>query len=134
MDVKLPQSIREALEALGVDPALVESCAGGPQVRVMKASLDDTLEVLRKSNRDQVVMTRVDSETAQALDDWVKVGAAKSRSEAAALFLREGLNMRAADLKRLAGVLAEYEAAKARLKHESDSLFGRANEEDSAID
>lgn len=126
--VKLPKTVMDVLAQLGVDPALLEEGEDGPRIVVVKAGLDEARDALKGTNRDQVVMTRVDAATAAALDDWVKVGAAKSRSEAAALFLREGLNMRADDLKRLSGALAAFEAAKERLKRESDLLFGRGPE------
>ncbi len=126
--VNIPAQLRDMLVQLGIDPAALEGTAGGPKVVVVSASLDDALEAVREGNREHVIMTRVDTATATQLDDWVKVGAAKSRSEAAALFMREGLNVRADDLRRLSDVLADYEAAKARLKRESDALFGRGED------
>lgn len=128
--VKLPAHVAAALNQLGVDPSLLENDDGQPRVVVVKASLDDAREALKDAQRDQVVMTRVDAATAAALDDWVKVGAAKSRSEAAALFLREGLNLRADDLKRLSDALAAYEEAKARLQRESDAILRRDRSND----
>ncbi|MBY0285127.1 MAG: hypothetical protein K2W81_14335 [Sphingomonas sp.] len=122
--VKLPPHILDALQQLGVDPELLDEAGDGPKVVVVRASLDDARQALRKTNRDQTIMARVDEATASALDDWVKVGAAKSRSEAAALFLREGLKVRADDLARLSDALAAFEEAEERLKREGRAIFG----------
>ena len=64
-----------------------------------------------ESPRDHTVMVRVDEKTSKQLDSWVEIGAVKSRSEAAALFIREGLQMRADEL-------AELEEALQKLKPE----------------
>jgi Arc/MetJ-type ribon-helix-helix transcriptional regulator len=69
-------------------------------------------------------MVRVDSETNDALDSWVQTGAVKSRSEAAALFIREGLRVRADELERLKGALDEVEAARERLRQQANHVFG----------
>ena len=73
-------------------------CRDGPRIVVVQASLDEAKKALGESPRDHVVMARVDADTAADLDRWVDVGLAKSRSEAAALFLREGLHLRQRDL------------------------------------
>jgi len=46
-------------------------------------------------------MVRVDEDTSNALDAWVEAGAVKSRSAAAALFIREGLKVRDSELQDL---------------------------------
>jgi len=79
---------------------------------------------MEKNPRDQVVMVRVDEKTSQALDAWVETGAVKSRSEAAALFIREGLKMRADELERLRDALRDVESAKERLRQKAQELFG----------
>jgi Arc/MetJ-type ribon-helix-helix transcriptional regulator len=68
-------------------------------------------------------MVRVDAETARTLDAWVETGAVKSRSEAAALFIREGLNVRASELDRLKDALSGVEEAKDRLRREARDVF-----------
>ncbi len=79
--------------------------------------------------RDQVVMVRVDQETTTKLDTWVETGAVKSRSEAAALFIREGLKVRESELDRLRDVLQNYNEAKDRLRREARDAFGLGGEE-----
>jgi len=69
-------------------------------------------------------MVRVDSETSEDLDAWVETGAVKSRSEAAALFIREGLRVRADELERLKGALDDVEAARERLRQQARHVFG----------
>ncbi len=89
--------------------------------------LSDCVEELGRSPRDQVVMVRVDSDTSEALDAWVETGAVKSRSEAAALFIREGLNVRADELNRLKGALEEVESARSRLRERAREVLGRVD-------
>ncbi len=86
------------------------------------------MEEMGRSPRDQVVMVRVDSETSEALDAWVETGAVKSRSEAAALFIREGLKVRADELERLRGALTDVEKARERLRKEARKVFGEDSE------
>ncbi|MBX9880692.1 MAG: hypothetical protein K2X73_01835 [Sphingomonas sp.] len=125
----LPQHVTEALEKLGVDPALLAG-EGGTRVVVVQAGLEQARQALREHSRDQVVMARVDQATAAQLDRWVAAGVAKSRSEAAALFIGEGLRLRAGDLERLSSAIEALEAAKARLQQEAESIFGARPNED----
>ncbi len=55
----------------------------------------------------------------------------KSRSEAAALFIGEGLKVRADELERLRGALADVEEARERLREQARSVFGEESETDS---
>jgi hypothetical protein len=122
----LDERVRAALAALGIDLADL-SCADGstpPRVVVVAASLKDSLAGLSQSVRDQVLMVRVDAETIATLDRWVTTGAARSRSEAAALFLREGLAVRAADLGAMSGAIDRLEAAKRDLEIRAAALLG----------
>ena len=66
----------------------------------------------------------MDGETSAALDAWVETGAVKSRSEAAALFIGEGLKMRAMELERLGVALHEVKEAKTRLLRQAKEVFG----------
>ena len=90
----------------------------------MAPGLADSVKEMGKSIRDQVVMVRIDDDSNQALDDWVEAGAVKSRSEAAALFIREGLKVRASELDRLKEALEEVQSARQRLRDEAKNIFG----------
>ncbi len=48
----------------------------------------------------------------------------RSRSEAAALFIREGLKVRAEELARMEDALREVHAAKQRLADKAKEVFG----------
>ena len=130
-------SIQESLEEAGIDVDLSGSSKTwswpkkSKRVKVVCVTpgLKDSVDEMGKTPRDQVVMVRVDSETSQALDDWVETGAVKSRSEAAALFIREGLRVRADELERLKGALNEVEAAKERLREQARHVFGGGDDE-----
>ena len=89
--------------------------------------LKDSVEALNKGRRDQVVMVRIDEETSKSLDDWVESGAVRSRSEGAALFIREGLKVRADELEKLNEALEDVKAARERLRREAQRVFGREN-------
>jgi Arc/MetJ-type ribon-helix-helix transcriptional regulator len=115
------------LESQGLDlDALCGEDAEGARVKVvcvapdMKASLRE----LDAVTRDQVVMVRVDEQTSRTLDAWVETGAVRSRSEAAALFIREGLKVRAEELERLRDALREVEDAKRRLREKARAVLG----------
>jgi Arc/MetJ-type ribon-helix-helix transcriptional regulator len=85
--------------------------------------LKNSVDELGKTPRDQVVMVRVDTETSEELDAWVETGAVKSRSEAAALFIREGLSVRADELERLRGAIRDVEQARERLREQAEQVF-----------
>ncbi|GEM_PF-1638921 len=108
------------------------SCCGGASVKVVCVApgLRDSVEQMGRSPRDQVVMVRVDESTSSDLDAWVETGAVKSRSEAAALFIREGLGVRADELARLREALADVEAARGRLRAQAQEIFGAGGKED----
>jgi hypothetical protein len=113
------------LEALlgveGQDPLVKVVCVG--------ANLQQSVEELASQARDQVVMVRIDEKTLVDLDAWVDTGAVKSRSEAAALFIREGLRVRASELEQLRDALQELERAKERVKRKADEVFGAPQRE-----
>lgn len=126
------QGVQGELEKAGiaVDLSGGSSCFSWPKgdsrVKVVCVSpgLKDSVEELGKAPRDQVVMVRVDAETSAALDAWVETGAVKSRSEAAALFIREGLNVRSDELARLKDALDDVDAARERLRERARQVFG----------
>lgn len=84
----------------------------------------DSVDEMSRTPRDQVLMVRVDETTSRDLDAWVETGAVKSRSEAAALFIREGLKVREAELTQLREALDDVEAAKDRLRDRAREVFG----------
>lgn len=111
----------------------VKDCCGAEgeakvKVVCVASDLGDSVREMGKTPRDQVVMVRVDESSSQALDAWVETGAVKSRSEAAALFIREGLQVRADELERLRDALQDVEQAKDRLRRRAEDIFGSADE------
>lgn len=130
------ESIQQGLEQAGISVDLsgnsraVSWSPKSNRVKVVCVSpgLKDSVDELGRSTRDQVVMVRVDSETSGALDAWVETGAVKSRSEAAALFIREGLKVRADELERLRSALEDVEEARERLRQQARHVFGEEGE------
>ena len=126
------ESIQDELEAAGIGVDLgADACTwswpkNSKRVKVVCVApgLKDSVDEMGKSPRDQVVMVRVDSETSEALDAWVETGAVKSRSEAAALFIREGLKVRSDELERLRDALEDVESARERLREQAEHVFG----------
>lgn len=121
------QLIREQLRAQGLDfNTLCCTPQGAASLKVVcvPSSLRASVEAMGAAARDQVVMVRVDTETANALDAWVQTGAVKSRSEAAALFIREGLKVRSSELRDLEEALQDVERAKTKLRERARSVLG----------
>ena len=121
--------VRDQLKRAGIEiemPDLASEEAEERRVRVVLVSPDlkDAVDEMGQSVRDQVVMVRVDEETLAKLDAWVAIDAVKSRSEAAALFIREGLKVRQPELSKLEQALAEVEAAKERLRKQAREVLG----------
>jgi len=73
-------------------------------------------------------MVRIDEETRKTLDAWVETGYFKSRSEAAALFMREGLKIRASELEKLKDALHQVAQAKNVLRDKASEIFGTKKE------
>lgn len=123
---RILEVVREQLRAHGID--LDAGCCGPESAKIkvvcVAPDLKATVEELGKSPRDQVVMVRVDAETARDLDAWVETGAVRSRSEAAAVFMREGLQVRAAELSKLRDALREVESARERLRARAREVLG----------
>ena len=117
----------EQLKKQGIDlKKLSENCLSGIPFKVVcvASDLEDSLREMGEGTRDQVVMVRIDDETTESLDDWVETGAVKSRSEGAALFIREGLKVRAEELARLKDALADVKAAKEKLREQAKDVLG----------
>ncbi len=126
------ETIRAQLEEKGIDVDAL--CSGDPESARVKvicvaAGMGESLKELGQATRDQVVMVRVDEQTSKALDAWVETGVVKSRSEAAALFISEGLKVRGGELEQLADALRGVERAKERLRQKASDVFGETTNE-----
>jgi Arc/MetJ-type ribon-helix-helix transcriptional regulator len=125
----LDTQVLEQLREQGIDLTSLACCTDddGSPVRVVcvAASVGEALDAMGKFTRDQVVMVRVDQETVRKLDAWVETGAVKSRSEAAALFIREGLELRDQELEELGDAIDAVERAKEQLRKRVREVLGR---------
>lgn len=127
-------SVREALERAGISLETVGSedlVSGDVKVLCLAGHLSQSVEAMAEAPRDQVVMVRLNKDAVHQLDSWVETGALRSRSEAAALFIQEGLALRSAELDELRGPLEEVRAARTRLKSVAEEVLGGATKEDS---
>jgi Arc/MetJ-type ribon-helix-helix transcriptional regulator len=127
--------VRQELSNAGIDldAGCCDPSSDSPlKVVCVSGGLADSLKEMGRAPRDQVVMARLDEETTKTLDDWIEAGAFKSRSEAAALFIREGLKLHARELQELAEALRGVEQAKDRLRHKAREVFESANGDTSA--
>jgi Arc/MetJ-type ribon-helix-helix transcriptional regulator len=119
----------------GIDLSGLVCCddLGDPlRVVCVKTNVGDVLDEMGKAKRDQVVMVRVDAETAEQLDAWVETGAVKSRSEAAALFIREGLKVRSGELNDLEDAIQKVDEAKQKLRERVREVLGTDDREGDA--
>ena len=119
-------SIQETLNDAGLEIELPDLSDLDPlnyKMVCMPFGLAASLQDLERERRENVVMVRVDNRTQKSLDAWIEAGAVKSRSEAAALFIREGLNVRAQELKELEDALREVEEAKERLREKAKTVL-----------
>ncbi len=117
----------------GIDLSALSCCdeeSGPLRVVCVNANVGDVLDEMGQSKRDQVLMVRVDEKTAEQLDDWVETGAVKSRSEAAALFIREGLHVRASELGNLEDAIQKVDQAKQELRERVREVLGTHGEEE----
>lgn len=123
--------IQTELREYGID---LEACCEEVEpfrakVVCVATDLKESLRELGQSARNTVVMVRVDDETSDALDAWVETGAVKSRSEAAALFIQEGLRVRTQELDRLGDALKDVQEARQRLKQRVREVFSPDEDE-----
>ena len=137
------ETLQNKLESLGVDlensmggigislHELEDRLADGIKVVFVTPDLGESVREMGENPRDHTVMVRVDEETQRKLDAWVETGAVKSRSEAAALFIREGLHVRSEELAELEDALASVDRAKQRLRAKAKTVFGDLQDEDS---
>jgi hypothetical protein len=119
--------IADALEGHGIefrvglsDNADLANCT----VMCLTGDMKTTVAEMGRSSRDQVVMVRIDEETRDKLDLWIETGAVKSRSEAAALFISEGIKVRSGELEQLREAIEEVNDAKHRLEERARQVIG----------
>jgi hypothetical protein len=129
------EGVRGQLKAAGIEIELPNRRSDKEEDRRMKVvfvspDLRESVDEMSESVRDQVVMVRVDQPTLERLEAWVATGAVKSKSEAAALFIREGLKVRQPELDKLEQALAEVEAARERLRTQAREVFGGEGDSD----
>jgi len=137
---RLARRIRESLAGAGItleNLGELTALCGDAASRAVKVvavplGLREGIDKLNTNPRDRVVMVRVDKDTSEALDSWVQTGALKSRSEAAALFMNEGLKIRSGELGQLKEGLEEVEEAKRKLHERAREVLG--NVADSELD
>jgi hypothetical protein len=97
-------------------------------IRVICAAagdLSESIEELIGTNRSEMMMVRVDEEADRKLNMWVETDAVKSKSEAAALFIKEGLKMRSRELDELTDAINDVKKAKERLQSRAKKIFGK---------
>jgi hypothetical protein len=124
--------VRDELNNAGIDLETmgirIEELGGklgrAAKVVFVAPDLQSSVDAMNREQRDQVVMVRVDEATLKQLDAWVKTDAVKSRSEAAAVFIREGLKVRASELEKLEDALADVDRARERLHERVKEVFG----------
>jgi Arc/MetJ-type ribon-helix-helix transcriptional regulator len=124
--------IREELGKKGIDLD-AGCCDSDPEsplkVFCMTGGFADSLKEMGKTTRDQVLMVRIDEATSKTLDAWIETGAFKSRSEAAAFFVREGLKVHARELDELSEALEGVESAKENLRKKAREMFESESDE-----
>ncbi len=123
------EDIKDRLKEHGIDlgdlDCMTDFDLSNMKVVCIPPGLSDSVREMGRSIRDKVVMVRIDEESSKFLDAWVEAGAVRSRSEAAALFIREGLKVRASELEKLQDALKDVEAAKERLREQARGIFGQ---------
>jgi len=90
----------------------------------IEPNLGCSVKEMGEKTRGEALMVRIDEDTRKTLDAWVETGYFKSRSEAAALFIREGLKIRASELEKLKDALKDVMKAKNALRNKAKEIFG----------
>ena len=132
-------AIAEKLETMGIDlgeelESGLRDLEAGVKVVCVTPDLGQSVREMGANPRDQTVMVRVDEGTRKRLDAWVETGAVKSRSEAAALFIREGLQVRAEELDELEDALRTVEEARKKLRAKAKTVFGESRADGNEAD
>ncbi len=123
-------SIEELLSKEGID--LKNLCCGeeGGMAKVICVApkFGASVQEMSTMSRGETVMVRTDDETLQQLDAWIETGYFKSRSEAAALFMRDGLKIRSSELAKLKDALQEVEKARKNLQDKARDILGNGTD------
>ena len=125
--------VSETLKKHGIDLRIGLGDDADPAnctVVCLTGDMKTTVAEMGRTSRDQVVMVRIDEDTKSDLDDWVETGAVKSRSEAAALFIREGIKVRSGELDELREALEDVGRAKRRLEEKARQVIGNTPDPD----
>lgn len=88
---------------------------GASTAETIGENLKETLQGAR-SNRENVVMVRIDSESLERVDELVETGIVNSRSEAAAFLIGEGIKSRKELFDKIAEKVQEIRNAKEELR------------------
>jgi hypothetical protein len=96
-------------------------CVGG--VRLSEA-MEDAL-----SDRDHVIMCRVNDPTLESIDTLVEAGLCDSRSTAAAFLIREGIKADAQLFSRIRDVTQKISALKSELRQLIEPVMEQSEEE-----
>lgn len=99
-------------------------------VMCLTGDMKTTVAEMGRAARDQVVMVRIDEDTSDTLDLWIATGAVKSRSEAAALFISEGIKVRSGELEQLREAIDEVNNARQRLEERARQVIGEDSDTD----
>jgi hypothetical protein len=99
-------------------------------VMCLTGDMKTTVAEMGRAARDQVVMVRIDEDTSDTLDLWIETGAVKSRSEAAALFIREGIKVRSGELEQLREAIDDVNDARQRLEERARQVIGNDSDPD----
>jgi len=133
-NLKLSQTLDPVFEELRKHGIVLENlCCDdieGARAKVIciESDLGGSVREMGKTPRGETLMVRIDEETRKTLDAWVETGYFKSRSEAAALFMREGLKIRASELEKLKDALHQVAQAKNVLRDKASEIFGTKKE------
>jgi Arc/MetJ-type ribon-helix-helix transcriptional regulator len=128
------EQVSEALEAHGIEFRVGmggEGDLADCTVMCLAGDMKSTVAEMGRTPRDHVVMVRIDEDTKRHLDDWIATGAVKSRSEAAALFMREGIKIRSGELAQLREALDDVGRARHRLEEMARQVIGDLPDPDS---
>ncbi len=105
-------------------PEAAEEGDGGPRMVMMKISDKDSC------CRDNVVMTRLDDDVMELLEALVEVDVFKSRSEAVAFFVREGMQARKELFEAIMPTVMKIHKLKEEVRRSLDQRIGDAGDGD----